>query len=78
MLNLIAPYLVLIVTYPTASRATFAKPLLKPLHFGAKQPTLALYRALQSKILFRVYIYYLLIRTRIMPSLIILPVVPLS
>jgi hypothetical protein len=62
----------------TASRATFTKPLPKPLYFGAKQPTLALYRVLQPKILFRVYIYYLLIRTRIIPSLITLPAAPLS
>jgi hypothetical protein len=62
----------------TASRATFAKPPLKPPYFGAKQPTLALYRVLQPKILFRVYIYCLLTRTRIMPSLITLPTAPLS
>jgi hypothetical protein len=62
----------------TASRATFAKPPPKPPHFGAKQPTLALYRVLQPKISFRVYIYCLLTCTRIMPSLITLPVAPLS
>jgi hypothetical protein len=79
-------YVIILATYNvpygfasyTASRATFAKPLPKPLYFGAKQPTLALYRVLQPKISFRVYIYYLLIRTRIMPSLITLPIAPLS
>jgi hypothetical protein len=84
MNHVILRVIVIIVNVPygfasyTASRATFAKPLLKPPYFGAKQLTLALYRALQPKISFRVYIYYLLIRTRIIPSLIILPIAPLS
>ena len=53
----------------TGSWLTFAKPPPKPPHSGAKWPTLALYSTKQDAILFRVYFYYLLARTRVMPSL---------
>jgi hypothetical protein len=62
----------------TGSCITFAKPLPKPPYSSAKQPTLALYRAIQYEILFRVYFYCLLTRTRVMPSLIALSAAPLS